>query len=287
MHVQLLSTLLFSGLAVAGPLACRQAAAPTPTPTPAAGNGGTTSSSGVDLAKAIAAVMPSANSCSGADFPDECRTAEQAAPFISKACADLSDGECAATVALMGLESGDLKFKHNVSPGRPGQGTANMMQIDVSSINTRSNRKREKFRGRRKSRSKLTLQHSSSPSTPRICLAPARCPARPPTPFWPSSPRTPPTLARPPGSSQHNAPMCVMASRLAPTKGGSPTTSALASRGLRGTAWRTGRGRSRRSTSRGFSYRYVISTFEEILVGWWVEGRPPALVCSFFLVEFS
>ncbi|KAK4143289.1 uncharacterized protein C8A04DRAFT_29107 [Dichotomopilus funicola] len=130
MHFQLLSALFFSGLAVAGPVACRQAPTPTPSAAPPAGSAGTTSSSGVDLAKAIAAVMPSANSCSGADFPDECRTAEQAAPFISKACADLSNGECAATVAVMGLESGDLKFKHNVSPGRPGQGTANMMQID-------------------------------------------------------------------------------------------------------------------------------------------------------------
>lgn len=84
------------------------------------------------MAAAVLAVMPTSSSCDEAEFPDECRTAEQAAPFISKACADLSPGECAATIALMGLESVEMKFKHNVSPGRPGQGTANMMMADVS-----------------------------------------------------------------------------------------------------------------------------------------------------------
>jgi hypothetical protein len=83
------------------------------------------------MAAAIQAIMPTSKSCADAKFPDECRTAEQAAPFISKACADLSTGECAATIALMGLESVEMKFKHNVSPGRPGQGTANMMMADV------------------------------------------------------------------------------------------------------------------------------------------------------------
>jgi hypothetical protein len=84
------------------------------------------------MAAAIQAIMPTSKSCAGAQFPDECRTAEQAAPFISKACADLSTGECAATIALMGLESVEMKFKHNVSPGRPGQGTANMMMAEFT-----------------------------------------------------------------------------------------------------------------------------------------------------------
>lgn len=136
MRSQYFSALLLSSLAAACPLAHRQAttatpAAPAATPAPG-GGGGSGSGSKVDLAKAIAAIMPQASSCDGADFPDECRTAAQAAPFISKACADLSDGECAATVALMGLESVDMRFKHNVSPGRPGQGTANMQMADVS-----------------------------------------------------------------------------------------------------------------------------------------------------------
>ncbi|KAK3301180.1 uncharacterized protein B0H64DRAFT_438278 [Chaetomium fimeti] len=144
MRAQHLSTLLFTTLAAASPLAVRQAAtatamAPGAGATPGSGSGGSGGGSGggggggskVDAA-AIMAVMPQSSSCDGADFPDECRTAEQAAPFISKACADLSDGECAATVALMGLESVDMRFKHNVSPGRPGQGTANMMMADFT-----------------------------------------------------------------------------------------------------------------------------------------------------------
>jgi hypothetical protein len=84
------------------------------------------------MVAAIKTIMPTSDSCSGAQFPDECRTAEQAAPFISKACADLSPAECAGTIAIMGLESAELKFKHNVFPGRAGQGTANMMMANVS-----------------------------------------------------------------------------------------------------------------------------------------------------------
>jgi hypothetical protein len=85
------------------------------------------------MVAAIKTIMPTSDSCSGAQFPDECRTAEQAAPFISKACADLSPAECAGTIAIMGLESAELKFKHNVFPGRAGQGTANMMMANFIS----------------------------------------------------------------------------------------------------------------------------------------------------------
>jgi hypothetical protein len=84
------------------------------------------------MVAAIQAIMPTSGSCPGGN--DECRTAKQAAPFLSKACADLSDGECAATLALIGLESGDLKYKHNIGGGLPGQGTANMMSPTVSSL---------------------------------------------------------------------------------------------------------------------------------------------------------
>ncbi|SPQ18920.1 85eea3a9-dd18-43f0-8a31-52928eb69e5c [Thermothielavioides terrestris] len=127
MRTQYLSVLLLSGLAAACPKGSRQttttAAAPAATTTAAAAGAGST----FDMAAAVRAIMPSSGSCAGAQFPDECRTADQAAPFIAKACESLSTAECAATVALMGLESVDMKFKHNVSPGRPGQGTANMM----------------------------------------------------------------------------------------------------------------------------------------------------------------
>jgi hypothetical protein len=106
------------------------AAAPSPSATPAGnggsgGSGGSGGAAGVDLVAAIEAIMPTSNSCAPATFPNECRTAEQAAPFISTACSDLAKAECAATIALMGLESGDMKYKHNLV--NPGQGTANMM----------------------------------------------------------------------------------------------------------------------------------------------------------------
>ncbi|KAK4128260.1 hypothetical protein N657DRAFT_10441 [Parathielavia appendiculata] len=128
MRVRHFSAILFSGLTSTSPLACRQAATNTSAAPSAGATPGTSSGSGgVDMAAAILAIMPSSSSCSGAQFPDECRAAQQAAPFITKACADLSPGECAATVALMGLESVEMKAKHNISPGRPGQGTANMM----------------------------------------------------------------------------------------------------------------------------------------------------------------
>jgi hypothetical protein len=81
--------------------------------------------------QAIKDVMPNSTSCDGAAFPDECLTACQAAPFIKSSCESLSKAECAATVALMALESVELKYKHNVYPGRPGQGTANMMMFEV------------------------------------------------------------------------------------------------------------------------------------------------------------
>ncbi|KAL1841489.1 hypothetical protein VTJ49DRAFT_6980 [Mycothermus thermophilus] len=142
MHLHYLSAVVLAGFACAHPLAARDAhgteesimssSAQSPTPTKSAnackgtGSGG----SGVNMAAAIAAIMPSSTSCDKVDFPDECRTAEQAAPFIEKACADLKPAECAATIALMGLESADLKYKHNVVPGTPGQGTANMMMAE-------------------------------------------------------------------------------------------------------------------------------------------------------------
>lgn len=65
----------------------------------------------------------------------ECRTAAQAAPFIAKSflqynvsCAQ----EAACLVSLMLLESGNFRHKHNISPGRPGQGTANMQMVNFN-----------------------------------------------------------------------------------------------------------------------------------------------------------
>ncbi|KAL2178653.1 uncharacterized protein P884DRAFT_276553 [Thermothelomyces heterothallicus CBS 202.75] len=132
MRAQILSAplllLLLGSLASACPLAARQsvtavasASDPGPTDSGTAGDGPK-----VDMVAIIKNVLPTSDSCAGADFPDECRTAEQAAPYVSKACADLSDAECAATLAVMGYESADFKYKHNLG-NNPGQGTANMM----------------------------------------------------------------------------------------------------------------------------------------------------------------
>ncbi|KAK0618604.1 hypothetical protein B0T17DRAFT_619176 [Bombardia bombarda] len=81
----------------------------------------------VDAQSAIEAIMPTSNTCSGAQFPDECRTAAQAASYIITSLTGYSYGQIAAMLALMGYESADMKYKHNVFPGTPGQGTANMM----------------------------------------------------------------------------------------------------------------------------------------------------------------
>lgn len=75
-------------------------------------------------ANQIAAIMPDSTSCDGADFPDECRTAEQAAPFLINAMVKYkvySLGEIAGVLSLIGFESVDMKYKHNAYPGRPGQ----------------------------------------------------------------------------------------------------------------------------------------------------------------------
>jgi hypothetical protein len=74
-------------------------------------------------------IAPSTSSCAGASFPEECRTAEQAAPFLLQAVQDYklnSMGEIAAILSLLLFESGELKYNKNHFPGRPGQGTRNM-----------------------------------------------------------------------------------------------------------------------------------------------------------------
>ena len=80
-------------------------------------------------AATIEAISPSASSCTGATFPDECRTAAQAAPFIMQSFVKYSIqtlGEQAALLALMLYESSAFKYSRNHWPGVPGQGTRNM-----------------------------------------------------------------------------------------------------------------------------------------------------------------
>lgn len=81
----------------------------------------------INAAGIIKQISPNSASCDGAT--PECRTADQVAPHAAHAMLQYglySPKEMAAVLALMAFESADFKYKHNVYPGRPGQGTANM-----------------------------------------------------------------------------------------------------------------------------------------------------------------
>ncbi|KAK3952257.1 hypothetical protein QBC32DRAFT_370409 [Pseudoneurospora amorphoporcata] len=72
---------------------------------------------------AIKAIMPNAKTtCSPTD---QCRTPEQAAPFLIKSLERRTTGEIAMVLSLIGLESVDLQYKVNTR--NDDQGTANMM----------------------------------------------------------------------------------------------------------------------------------------------------------------
>jgi len=80
----------------------------------------------------IIAAVPSTVNCPSSN-PGPCRTAAQIAPLINKSFSKfgfLSRGEQAAIFSLMAFESGNFAFDVNVFPGRPGQGTRNMMMFD-------------------------------------------------------------------------------------------------------------------------------------------------------------
>jgi hypothetical protein len=87
-----------------------------------------TDAKGLTAANLIA-ISPATQSCAGADFPDECADATQAATALNKAFDTYkitSKGEKAAIVAYEIFESGNFKYKKNHFPGRPGQGTRMM-----------------------------------------------------------------------------------------------------------------------------------------------------------------
>ncbi|KAJ8516215.1 hypothetical protein ONZ45_g6451 [Pleurotus djamor] len=87
-------------------------------------------SSGITPAQLLQ-IAPDMATCDPAiDFPEECRTAEQSAPFVNQGFADFNittKGEKAAILSLMLFESGNFKFDINHFPGRAGQGTRNLM----------------------------------------------------------------------------------------------------------------------------------------------------------------
>jgi len=65
----------------------------------------------------------------------ECRTAEQALPYIIKSFVDYgltTRGEQAAALGIMLFESSEFKYNRNHWPGTPGQGTRNMQMPDFN-----------------------------------------------------------------------------------------------------------------------------------------------------------
>lgn len=93
----------------------------------------TPSSSGCVTPAQLIAIAPQSVSCANVtSFADECRTAEQAAPFLNAAFQQFNThtvGEMAALISLIAFETGDFRFNVNHFPGRPGQGTRNLMMF--------------------------------------------------------------------------------------------------------------------------------------------------------------
>ncbi|KUI67261.1 hypothetical protein VM1G_02691 [Cytospora mali] len=80
-----------------------------------------------DASQVILDIMPSSSSCSGRGT--ECRTAEQAAPYLVKAMEDYSIGtdvEQAGILALVAYESVEMQYSKNLNNAAAGQGTSNM-----------------------------------------------------------------------------------------------------------------------------------------------------------------
>lgn len=89
-------------------------------------------------------IAPNAENCASS----ECRTAEQAAPFIAQSMYDykvFTTPEMAAIISLMAFESGDFKYKlnlqyqaDNTDPQHIGQGTANMQMGNFNLLYAKS-----------------------------------------------------------------------------------------------------------------------------------------------------
>ncbi|KAK6528603.1 hypothetical protein TWF281_009841 [Arthrobotrys megalospora] len=109
------------------------AAQPAPTSEPSTGTDGFAITPAM-----ILQIGPDAKSCpregpNGDLAPEECATADHAAPFITKAFAEYkinTIGEAASILSLMMFETGDFQYNRNhfaIPGGNPGQGTRNMM----------------------------------------------------------------------------------------------------------------------------------------------------------------
>lgn len=131
MHFQMLvapfALLLSFGLASARPISTTTVAAINGSDN---NNNATIRPFGMTAAQILQAV-PSTASC--ASEVKACRTATQIAPLVNKSFAKfgfITPGEQAALFSLMAFESGNFAFDVNAFPGRPGQGTRNMMMFD-------------------------------------------------------------------------------------------------------------------------------------------------------------
>ncbi|KAL4926475.1 uncharacterized protein BDV17DRAFT_152937 [Aspergillus undulatus] len=108
---------------------------PTSIPTPSPGAG---ADAEIIITPAqIKAFAPQSVSCFNVtQFPEECATAEDAAPAISKAFQYFgltSKAEQAAVLGLMAFETGDFRYnKHHFPTPTAGQGTRNMQSADYN-----------------------------------------------------------------------------------------------------------------------------------------------------------
>lgn len=74
-------------------------------------------------------IAPTSSTCAGADYPAQCRTADQVAPIVSQVLENygiITPAEKAAVLSTIAFESVDFKYNINITPGVPGQGTRNM-----------------------------------------------------------------------------------------------------------------------------------------------------------------
>ena len=82
------------------------------------------------LAERLATIVPKSKSCD-VDLPD-CRTNDQIAPLLVDGLKKWEINQrdaISAVIALTAFESDSYKYKRNMYPGRPGQGTSNMQMI--------------------------------------------------------------------------------------------------------------------------------------------------------------
>ncbi|KAL1747640.1 hypothetical protein HDZ31DRAFT_31533 [Schizophyllum fasciatum] len=98
------------------------------------------------LTKQLLAIAPNTTTCEGAKYPDECRTAAEAAQPILDSFATYaldSTNEQAAVVSLMLYESGEFKYNwgHFVAGETvhtPGKGTRNMQSAAFNGLYARA-----------------------------------------------------------------------------------------------------------------------------------------------------